>query len=128
MTRKQVITHAAIWTAASLLFAWAAIDLILNRPLEAVQSAPQAPTSTAPAIPASISCATREIVIDRLKNQYGETRRSIGLGANNGVIETFANEETGTWTIIVTTPNGMSCLVASGQAFETLAEAPGDDA
>ena len=27
------------------------------------------------------------------------------------------------WTITVTSPSGMTCLVASGQSFETLAEA-----
>ena len=34
----------------------------------------------------------------------------------------FASQETGTWTITVTMPNGMMCLVASGEAYETLAE------
>ena len=55
----------------------------------------------------------------------------MGLGANNQVIEVFASSETGTWTITVTTPAGVTCLVASGQAFEELAEAlppPGNDA
>lgn len=70
-------------------------------------------------------CATRDLVLERLSSKYGETRQSIGLGANNGVVETFASAETGTWTIVVTMPNGMTCLVASGQAFEQLAEAPG---
>jgi hypothetical protein len=47
----------------------------------------------------------------------------MGLGANNAVVEVFASEETGTWTITVTMPSGLTCLVASGQSFETLAEA-----
>ncbi len=47
----------------------------------------------------------------------------MGLGANNSVIEVFASDESGSWTITVTTPNGVTCLVASGQAYETLAEA-----
>ena len=37
-------------------------------------------------------------------------------------MEVFASPETGTWTITVTTAAGMTCLVASGQAFEELAE------
>lgn len=77
------------------------------------------------------NCAPREVVLERLANGYGETRRSIGLGVNNAVIEVFASTETGTWTITVTLANGMTCLVASGQAFETLAEtlpAQGKDA
>lgn len=69
------------------------------------------------------NCGPREAVVDRLAEGYGETRQSIGLGANNSVVEVFASRETGSWTITVTTPNGLTCLVASGQSFETLAEA-----
>jgi hypothetical protein len=69
------------------------------------------------------NCAPREMVVERLSDGYGETRQSIGLGSNNAVVEVFASQDTGTWTITVTMPDGMTCLVASGQAFETLAEA-----
>lgn len=73
-------------------------------------------------------CGQRDTVLSRLAERYGETRQSIGLGSNNAVMEVFASDETGTWTITVTMPNGMTCLVASGQAFETLAEAlPADE-
>ena len=65
-------------------------------------------------------CAKRADVLERLEIKYGETRQSIGLGSNNSVVETFASTETGSWTITVTQPNGLTCLVASGQAFETL--------
>lgn len=68
------------------------------------------------------NCAQRDAVIDRLANKYGETRQSMGLGANNAVVEVFASKESGSWTITVTMPTGVTCLVASGQAFETLTE------
>ncbi|MEN8747746.1 MAG: hypothetical protein ABF316_05005, partial [Marivita sp.] len=54
---------------------------------------------------------------------YGETRQSIGLAQNNTMVEVFASSTTGTWTITVTNTAGRTCLVASGQAFEQLAEA-----
>ncbi|WP_305968920.1 MULTISPECIES: hypothetical protein [unclassified Mameliella] len=76
-------------------------------------------------------CAPRDQVIDRLSTKYGETRQSMGLGANNAVMEVFASLESGSWTITVTMANGITCLVASGQSFEELAEAlppKGDDA
>lgn len=69
------------------------------------------------------NCAPREVVVDRLAGGYGESRQSIGLGSQGAVVETFASLETGTWTITVTMPNGVTCLVASGQSYETLAEA-----
>ena len=69
------------------------------------------------------NCAPRELVVERLASRYGETRQSMGLGANNAVVEVFASEESGSWTITVTSASGLTCLVASGQAFEELAEA-----
>lgn len=64
------------------------------------------------------NCAARERVVERLASTYGESRQSIGLAPNNSVVEVFASLETGTWTITVTNPSGLTCLVASGQAFE----------
>ena len=68
------------------------------------------------------NCAKRELVLSRLTEGYGESRQAIGLGANNTMVETFASDETGSWTIIVTTASGVSCIVASGQAYEQLTE------
>lgn len=72
---------------------------------------------------AAATCAPRDVVIERLAERYGESRQSVGLGANNAVVEVFASDETGTWTITVTSVHGLTCLVASGQSFETLDEA-----
>lgn len=68
------------------------------------------------------ACAPRATVVKRLAEEFGETRQSIGLGANNAVVEVFASPESGTWTITVTLADGTTCLVASGQAYEALAE------
>ncbi len=76
------------------------------------------------------NCGPREAVVTRLSEGYGETRQSMGLGSNNAVVEVFASSKTGSWTITVTQANGLTCLVASGQGFEKLAEAlppEGDD-
>lgn len=67
-------------------------------------------------------CAERGVVMKKLTAQYGETRRSMGLAANNGIVELHASGDTGSWTITVTHPNGMTCLVAAGTSFETVEE------
>lgn len=64
------------------------------------------------------NCAERERVLAQLTQKYGEARQGMGLAANNSVVEVFASTETGSWTITVTSPNGVTCLVASGQAYE----------
>lgn len=77
------------------------------------------------------NCAPRDTVVERLADGYGESRQSIGIGAQGAVVEVFASSDTGTWTITVTMPTGVTCLVASGQSFQTLAEVlppKGDDA
>ena len=68
------------------------------------------------------NCGPRAAVIDHLNSQFSETRQSMGLGSNNAVIEVFASDETGSWSITVTQPNGVTCLVASGHQFERLSE------
>ena len=67
-------------------------------------------------------CADRDAVMTKLTKQFGETRRSMGLAANNDIVELHASDDTGSWTITVTHPNGMTCLVAAGRAFETVEE------
>jgi hypothetical protein len=64
-------------------------------------------------------CGEREMIVQRLLEQYGETRQSMGLQRNSGVVEVFASTESGTWTILITLPNGMTCLVAAGEAWES---------
>ena len=68
------------------------------------------------------NCSSRDQVIERLATKYGESRQSIGMAPKGRVVEVFASLETGTWTITVTMPNGITCLVASGQSFENLSE------
>lgn len=77
-------------------------------------------SSTASA--ADPQCAPRADVVAHLGQKYSETRRSMGLAANSTVMEIFASEVTGTWTITVTTPQGITCLIASGQSFEAVVD------
>lgn len=76
-----------------------------------------------PAFAQSTNCGPHDRVVAGLATGYGESRQSIALGSNNTVVETFASEQTGTWTITVTTPDGPTCLVASGQSYQYVAEA-----
>ncbi len=80
---------------------------------------------------AAPNCAERSFVLNELAGKYRETRRAIGLAANNTMMEMFASADTGTWTLTVTMPDGTTCLVASGNGFESVTEnlpAAGDPA
>ena len=102
MKRKNSLLTFGSLTAASALYLMLVTDAAAQNPRH---------------------CGPREIVVDRLAQGFGETRQSMGLGANNSVMEVFASDASGTWTITVTSPTGVTCLVASGQAFEELTEA-----
>ena len=59
-------------------------------------------------------------MIERLADKYGEAARVVGLMQNGSVMEIYSNSELGTWTAVVSTPAGISCVVASGVAFAEL--------
>jgi len=75
--------------------------------------------STGIARPDDQKCAPRDVVIQRLAEKYGETRQTIGLSSGDAIVELYASPSTGSWTIIVTRPDGISCLLAAGDALET---------
>lgn len=68
------------------------------------------------------NCAPHDAVLSHLADKYGETRRSIGLDARGALVEVFASDDSGSWTITLTSPDGVTCMIASGASFETLAE------
>lgn len=67
---------------------------------------------------AQMVCGARADIIKQLQKKYGETRRSVGLQQGRGVVEIYASEATGSWTILVTDTRGKSCLMAAGEAFQ----------
>jgi hypothetical protein len=72
--------------------------------------------------PRPMQCGPRAEVLNVLSNTYGETRRGMGLSGPAGVVELFASRETGSWTMTVSLPDGRTCLLASGQGWESLNE------
>jgi len=61
-------------------------------------------------------CGDRTDFVEKLKDGYAEEPVSLGLAANGSAIELFT-AESGTFSIIITQPNGVSCLVASGEEW-----------
>ena len=85
-------------------------------PAEA-QAAPAAPTGVQ-FTQVQMVCGKRADMVRQLSEKYGETRRSMGLAEGRGVVELYASEETGSWTILITSPQGTACMMAAGQAFQ----------
>lgn len=71
------------------------------------------------------ACADRDSVLRTVKDRYGETQVGAGLSGNY-IIEVWVSEETGTWTILRTGANGISCMMVSGEHWRAgIDEPPG---
>ena len=76
-------------------------------------------------------CDRREAVTALLADRYFETRRAVGIAGQSAVMELYASDATGTWSITMTLPDGTMCLMASGANYEAVTEdlpAKGDPA
>ena len=69
------------------------------------------------------ACGPREALIDRLQGEYAETLSAAGLqaGASESLMEIWSSPDSGSFTVLITTPQGTSCVVASGTDFFTVA-------
>ena len=68
------------------------------------------------------TCAKREEINILLSERYGEQPRSMGVSeSGDAAFELFVSPE-GTWTITMTTSNGLSCVMAAGKHWEERAK------
>jgi len=65
-------------------------------------------------------CGARTEILAELTKRYSEAPVAVGL-ANSGVlVEVLSSDNGATWTIIVSQPDGVSCLVAAGKEWQDL--------
>ena len=70
--------------------------------------------------PQTKQCDQRARVIGHLAQKYKEAPVAIGVTSNGGMVEVLTTGDGGTWTIILSNPNGISCLVAAGEGWRAL--------
>ena len=76
-------------------------------------------TAFPPAAQAQAVCGEHRDVVSKLKKGHSEDPISMGLASNGAVIEVFASPS-GTFTIVMTLPNGTSCLMMAGESWQDL--------
>ena len=73
-------------------------------------------------------CAPRDRVVVQLKKQFEEEVSGRGLTVNGKkMIELFISEK-GSWTMLISDPQGRSCVVASGEYWQGITALVGDPA
>lgn len=77
------------------------------------------PAVHADAVRGHDTCLARERLAAYLAEQYAETPRAMGLVSDAGVMEVFVSSA-GSWTIVVTSAEGLACVLAAGDNWEAL--------
>ena len=78
--------------------------------------------TAAPAEATPAACQQRDDVLKHLAGKYREAPVALGVTNTGGLVEVLSSGEDGTWTIIVTSPTGLSCLMAAGEGWRPLEE------
>src|SRR3954469_617126 len=76
---------------------------------------------------AQTSCGPREQLVKLLADQYKEDPVGIGLAQPGQVLEVFASSA-GSWTMVMTMPDGKACLIAAGNNWEMVTKIKGNPA
>ena len=63
-------------------------------------------------------CTTRTRMVEHLGSRYAEAPIALGLANNGGLVELFASTDGTTWTVVVTSPRGLSCILAAGESWQ----------
>ncbi|HCM83875.1 MAG TPA: hypothetical protein PKW15_04240 [Alphaproteobacteria bacterium] len=65
-------------------------------------------------------CNKRSEVMKNLSANYNEAPTALGMASNGGILEVMTSRDGKTWTVLLTTPDGKSCLVAMGNSWENV--------
>lgn len=82
---------------------------------------------TADALPGQPAlCSEHRRISDLLARRYAEQPLSLGLGDDGSVLELFTSEDGESWTMLRVTPDGRSCVVATGRSWQRLRAGTGE--
>ncbi len=96
---KPYLVAFVLWLIAASLLLYAVSDI--------------PPAAAAPV------CGNHADIIDGLDKTHSERPMAMGLSADGRVIELLVSP-TGSWTILVSYPSRMTCLVTTGENWESL--------
>lgn len=79
-------------------------------------------TLTTPLQAQQVQCGPRDNMVSYLEDTYNEVRQAEALSSNSLIMELYVNDDSGTWTVVYTLPDGNSCYVAHGTNFSFVEE------
>lgn len=78
----------------------------------------------APPAFAQVICMPRDLVAKDLSGRYGEAPVVTALSDGARVVEFWGKPDGGSWTLLVTTAEGMSCVLGSGPHWMPMPQTP----
>ena len=72
------------------------------------------------------SCDIRKSLLAKLHTGYDERPVAVGVASTGNLVELLISTD-GTWTILVTRPNGIACVAAVGEDWQALDPHPSDE-
>jgi hypothetical protein len=67
-----------------------------------------------------VPCHDATEIARQLSSKYEEAPIAFGLQSNGNLLQIYTSASQHTWTVVSTTPNGKSCIVAAGKRWESL--------
>lgn len=73
---------------------------------------------------AQTGCDSRASIVDQLRDDYREAPVAYGLEQSGSVVEVLISENGQSWTVLITRPDGITCIAAAGQHWQEVESAP----
>ena len=64
------------------------------------------------------ACLHRSVMVDTLIAEYGEQLAEVREIKGTGLLEFHVSSDIGSWTAVLTSSEGISCVLATGQGLE----------
>ena len=74
--------------------------------------------------PTQPQCAPRDALLEQLETSYGEVPAGSGVIHAGVLLEIVITPDGATWSMVLTSPGGISCLVATSEGWRTVEPEP----
>jgi hypothetical protein len=72
------------------------------------------------AVAAPMYCGPRKDVLAKLAGSLHQQPSSVALTSNGQLLEVLKSDTDLVWTILITSPQGLSCVIATGDGWQTM--------
>jgi hypothetical protein len=76
--------------------------------------------ASSPAASETEGCSARAEIVNYLSSEIQEAPVAIGMTNDGRLLEILSSRAGGSWTMLVTLPNGISCPVAAGENWQDM--------